>query len=147
MLLDGVRVTPNARTAVKAGYHKIAVATTPRSPIESEAVLQSFVPGGGGGFAGGGVAEAEEAVAVVVVAAVADSRLPVLTIQRGPWLDTPSRQRIFVCHPANEADEIPCATKIFSEVARRAFRRPVTDADLSAPLAFFKTGKGQRRQI
>ncbi len=33
--------------------------------------------------------------------------------------DTPSRRRIFVCHPAAPADEIPCARKIFSNLVRR----------------------------
>ena len=37
--------------------------------------------------------------------------------------DSPSRQLLFVCHPANAADETPCATKILSNLARRAYRR------------------------
>jgi cytochrome c553 len=55
--------------------------------------------------------------------------------------DTPSRQRIFVCRPANSKDEPPCAKKIFSTLARRAYRRPVTDADLKPLLSFFETGR------
>ena len=42
--------------------------------------------------------------------------------------DTPSRRRIFVCRPASAEDELPCAKKILSTLARRAYRRPVTDA-------------------
>src|SRR4029077_4189881 len=38
--------------------------------------------------------------------------------------ETPSRSRIFVCHPANSADELPCASKILSRLARSAYRRP-----------------------
>ena len=37
--------------------------------------------------------------------------------------DSPSRRLIFVCHPASAADELPCATKILSRLARRAYRR------------------------
>jgi cytochrome c553 len=55
--------------------------------------------------------------------------------------DTPSRLRIFVCRPANSKDEAPCAKKIFSTLARRAYRRPVTDADLKPLLSFFETGR------
>lgn len=55
--------------------------------------------------------------------------------------DTPSRQRIFVCRPANSKDEAPCAKKIFSTLARRAYRRPVTDADLKPLLSFFDIGR------
>ena len=55
--------------------------------------------------------------------------------------DTPSRTRIFVCRPGNERDETPCATKILSTFARRAFRRPVTESDLEAPLGFYKAAR------
>ncbi|MFN0104599.1 MAG: DUF1592 domain-containing protein [Bryobacteraceae bacterium] len=52
--------------------------------------------------------------------------------------DTPSRRRILVCQPTKPGDEQSCAKKIVSTLARRAYRRPVTDADLQAPLRFFK---------
>jgi hypothetical protein len=52
--------------------------------------------------------------------------------------DTPSRRRIFMCRPAKPEEEAGCAKTIISNLARRAYRRPVTDADLQVPLAFFK---------
>ena len=55
--------------------------------------------------------------------------------------ETPARQRIFVCRPADSKDEIPCAKKIFSTLARRAYRRPVTDADLKPLLSFYESGR------
>jgi hypothetical protein len=58
--------------------------------------------------------------------------------------DTPSRARLFVCHPAAAADEEPCARKIVATLARRAFRRPVTDADLKPLLAFYRGGRAER---
>ncbi len=58
--------------------------------------------------------------------------------------DTPSRARIFVCRPAGEKDEEPCARKILAGVAHRAFRRPVTDADLKPLMAFYRSGREQR---
>jgi hypothetical protein len=58
--------------------------------------------------------------------------------------DTPSRTRIFVCHPATAQDEAPCAHKILATVARRAFRRPVSDADLKPLLAFYQSGRSER---
>ena len=57
--------------------------------------------------------------------------------------DTPSRRRIFVCRPANESDELPCARKIISTLARRAYRRPVTDADLEILLSFYQKGRNK----
>ncbi|MSV34181.1 MAG: DUF1592 domain-containing protein [Bryobacterales bacterium] len=59
---------------------------------------------------------------------------------KGPG-DTPSRRKIFVCRPAKPADEDVCAKKVLSTFARRAYRRPVVDADLEAPLRFYKEGK------
>jgi hypothetical protein len=55
--------------------------------------------------------------------------------------DTPSRQRIFTCHPSKPADESGCAKTILSTLARRAYRRPVTDADVNELLAFYKEGR------
>ncbi len=55
--------------------------------------------------------------------------------------DTPSRERIFVCRPAEGKDEVPCARTILSNLARRAFRRPVTDSDIQPLLGFFKSGR------
>ncbi len=54
--------------------------------------------------------------------------------------DTPSRRRIFVCRPAGEADEEPCAREILGRLARKAYRRPVTDADLETLLQFYGSG-------
>ena len=44
--------------------------------------------------------------------------------------DTPSRRRIFVCEPKEPSEEEACARRILSTLMRRAYRRPVTDADL-----------------
>jgi cytochrome c551/c552 len=58
--------------------------------------------------------------------------------------DTPSRAKIFVCRPSTSKDEAPCARTILSTVGRRAFRRPVTDADLKPLLAFYESGRRER---
>jgi hypothetical protein len=50
---------------------------------------------------------------------------------------TPSRERIFVCRPATAAQEPPCAERILTNLARRAYRRPVTAADVAAPMQFY----------
>ena len=78
--------------------------------------------------------------------------------------DTPSRQRLFTCKPASAADEtapasaaatarsrrsspeadaseVGCAQKILSTVARRAYRRPVTDADLAPIMDMYTAGR------
>jgi hypothetical protein len=55
--------------------------------------------------------------------------------------DTPSRQRIFLCQPKKATEERACATTILSKLARRAYRRPVTDGDLSGILRFYDEGR------
>ena len=52
--------------------------------------------------------------------------------------ETPSRRKLFVCTPASAAEEATCANRIISTLARRAYRRPVTDADLENPLALYR---------
>ncbi len=96
----------------------------------------------------------------------ADPQLSNLSISgpfnaKGPG-ETPSRQRIFVCHPAGwdgnavihptirpfltkdsdvRNDEESCAKKILSTLARRAYRRPVTDTEVAALLKLYKSGR------
>jgi hypothetical protein len=52
--------------------------------------------------------------------------------------ETPSRRRIFLCHPNGPTDEIPCARQIVSSLVRRAFRRTATDSDLESLLSFYQ---------
>jgi hypothetical protein len=59
----------------------------------------------------------------------------------GTVSDTPSRRRLFVCTPTNAASEDSCARQIVSTVARRAFRRTVTPADIDAPMRFYKEAR------
>ena len=68
--------------------------------------------------------------------------------------DTPSRHRIFVCRPAfatgsseagpSTSEETACAHRILSALMRRAYRRPISEADLERPMAFYREGKSER---
>jgi len=49
-----------------------------------------------------------------------------------------SRQRLFVCTPKTAAQEAPCADRILSTVARRAFRRPLVKGDTDAALTIYR---------
>ncbi|HEY3641412.1 MAG TPA: DUF1592 domain-containing protein [Xanthobacteraceae bacterium] len=53
---------------------------------------------------------------------------------------TPSRERIFLCHPAVRAEEPACAEQIISSLAHRAYRRPITADDLPPLLALYREG-------
>ncbi|MEO8308253.1 MAG: DUF1592 domain-containing protein [Pseudomonadota bacterium] len=114
------------RVPIKAGPHQITVAFTQESYAEDEARLFPFTPGGSN-----------------------DSYANVGSIDiKGPYevsgvSDTPSRRKIFICRPATQADEPACARQILTRITREAYRRPVTDADLLAPMAFFAEGRKQ----
>jgi hypothetical protein len=55
--------------------------------------------------------------------------------------DSPARAKIFLCHPASAEEEAPCAHRIIEHLARLAFRRPVTEAELHPLLAFYENGR------
>ena len=54
--------------------------------------------------------------------------------------ETPSRRKIFHCHPRENAATTAaraCAESIVARLAREAYRRPVMDEDLAGPMAFY----------
>ena len=136
----------NIPLTVTAGPHKLGVTFVARTLAESDDVLGSFRPG-----------------------AIEDRIVRVGSVEiLGPFnpagvSDTPARLRVFVCRPASakgsgEAgpasakgsggagpasarEEEACASKIFSNLAQRAFRRPVTTEDIEAPLAFYRSAR------
>jgi hypothetical protein len=108
----------------QAGPHTVAVTFVQRTLAASEDRLEAPVPGG-----------------------IQDRMLRINSFEiKGPFdvtgiSQTPSRERIFVCQPKTPADEEPCAREIISRLSERAFRRPVTDADLTPLLRFYETGR------
>jgi hypothetical protein len=108
------------RVRVTAGPHQVGVAFVERSLAESDEWLQPFDPRGG-----------PDRVAQISSLQIAGPFHP------SGIADTPSRHKIFICHPAGESEELPCAKRIIAKLEREAYRRPVTDADLAAPLEFF----------
>jgi mono/diheme cytochrome c family protein len=58
--------------------------------------------------------------------------------------DSPSRRKIFVCTPNAPAAEEPCARKILTSLATRAYRRPVSNEDLNALLDFYRSGRAEK---
>lgn len=55
--------------------------------------------------------------------------------------DTPSRRRVFAAKPSGPGDEESCARRNLSALARRAFQRPVTDADLEGPMRLYREAR------
>ncbi|HJT88363.1 MAG TPA: DUF1592 domain-containing protein [Bryobacteraceae bacterium] len=121
--LDGARLkvvdarpTVDLQIPIRAGPHALGVAFVTRSAIGADDLWQIYANNSG-----------------IQNVAITGPLNPA-----GPG-DTPSRRRIFVCRPAPENEE-PCATKILSALARRAYRRPVTEADLETLMGFFRAG-------
>ena len=119
------------RFATTAGPHDVAVTFTTRTPALLETLIQPYLypkpPGSNQWSSRRGI------------------YLRTVEIS-GPFevtgvSDTPSRHRIFVCRPARPSEEAGCATTILSTLARRAYRRPVTDAELAALLTFYNDGR------
>ena len=138
------------RVAVKAGLHTVGV-TSPRENLKPENDAPPGGPGGGGGRGG----------AVQILSPV-DLRLSGARLKRfdvratrpevsklivgGPYEptgrgDTPSRRTIFVCRPARAGEEPACARSILTALAHRAFRRPVTNADIQPLYTFYLKGR------
>jgi mono/diheme cytochrome c family protein len=142
--VDGAELDPyQVRVAVKAGLHTVGV-TSPRENLK----IESDTPGGPGGRSG-----------VTQIPSPVDLRLSGARLKRfdvpgtapevnkliigGPYQptgrgDTPSRRAIFVCQPARPAQEPACARTILTRLAHRAFRRPVTSADIEPLYAFYQ---------
>ena len=55
--------------------------------------------------------------------------------------DPPSRSKLFICQPADAAAEESCASNILRNLAHRAFRRPVVEADIRPLLGFYKRAR------
>jgi mono/diheme cytochrome c family protein len=118
------------RTRVKAGPHTVGVAFLRSSLAQTAEIWQQF-----------------QRTALDTNETKGAPHLDKITIT-GPYKatgpgDTPSRRRIFVCHPEAGKDELPCARKILSTLERRAYRRPATETDMEEALSFFQRGRNK----
>jgi hypothetical protein len=55
--------------------------------------------------------------------------------------ETAARGRLFVCRPASVSQDTACAERILSSLARRAYRRTLSQADVDAPLSFYRQAR------
>ena len=116
---------------VKAGTYDVGVTFVERARIESDEFV-GFLPGDE--FSRG-----DRAPRVIGGVRV-----------EGPFnspgvSETPSRRRIFVCQPVPKdgpaVQDKACARRIAEHLARGAFRRPVTNADIDALMPYFDAGR------
>jgi hypothetical protein len=117
MIVDRFR---NVSLPIQAGVREVVVGFIDRSRFESPSNQ-----GGGGGLPSFSSIEI-----------------------KGPYnptgaVSTEGRTLLYVCDP-KLAGEAPCAKQIATALARRAFRRPVTEADLARLLPFYEAGRKER---
>jgi hypothetical protein len=111
------------RFKATAGQHKLAITFVHRSFAESDERTRTIALEGG-----------QERIQA---AHALEIRGPLSVTGMSP---SASRAKIFICQPAAPREEMPCATRIVENLARRAFRRPVTAEDVNPLMAFYKSG-------
>jgi len=120
------------RVPVKAGEHEVGVSFV-RQYWEKEGVQQPAQIG----FARttNEYYHGNPAVEFVMIGG------PYGTVSHG---DSPTRRKIFVCTPNGPAAEEPCARKILSALATRAYRRPLNDEDVRTLVEFYRSGRAEK---
>ena len=123
----------NIRFKTTAGTHRIGITFKQKTAAEHLDLLHAFNPvvGMAQNHSGAAFSDGYRLSNVEI-------RGP---ITKGGVSDTASRRKLFVCRPATQAEEAPCAKKILSTLAKRAFRRPVNDADIAGAMGFYTEGR------
>jgi Protein of unknown function (DUF1592)/Protein of unknown function (DUF1588)/Protein of unknown function (DUF1585)/Protein of unknown function (DUF1595)/Protein of unknown function (DUF1587) len=114
----------NIHAHVKAGPHKIGVAFIQRSFAESDDKLEPLGETGS-------IPRQPGVFGVEIIGPANPTGIS----------QTPSRAKIFICYPKSESEELPCAQQIVANLARHAYRRPVAEVDLAAPMRFYQAGR------
>jgi hypothetical protein len=120
----------NIPVQVTAGVHEVVVTFIERSRVATDDLVAGGIQYQGFGFKG-------------------YLRLPrvIGSIQVvGPYAATgptrtPSREKLFICKPEGPEQERACAQRITTDLAGRAFRRPVTKDDVVGLMAFYDAGR------
>src|SRR5262249_6862445 len=117
------------RVPVKAGLHEVGVSFA-RRLWEPEGVLQP--PQTGFGRTTNEYYHGNPAVEIVMIGGPYDASA------RG---DSIGRRNLLACRPNDAAGEEPCARKILSTLASRAYRRPVTDPEIQTLIGFYRDAR------
>ena len=115
---------------VTAGTHRITVTFIERSRAASDEQISTFSPTDSFSYTG--------APRVPGIFGGIDMTGPYSPTGLSP---TPSRRKLFVCEPEVPERERACAEQIGTDLARRAYRRPVDQADLDRLMPFYEEGR------
>jgi uncharacterized protein DUF1592/uncharacterized protein DUF1588/uncharacterized protein DUF1585/uncharacterized protein DUF1595 len=113
---------------ITAGTHEVVVTFIERS----RAADDEQIGGASGDFSFGGASR---------VAGINGGINMVGPFNSTGLTSTASRRMLFVCEPEVADRERECATQIAANLARRAYRRPVSQADLDRLMPFYEEGR------
>jgi hypothetical protein len=125
---DDADDTLQVRVPLKAGLREVVATIVKSEGIKAEGLGPARVPIWN---REGDVPSAELSISSMLVGGPYNGTVP---------QDSPSRRRVFVCHPTS-ATEVECATRILSTLARRAYRRATTSEDVQTLLAFYQRAR------
>jgi len=117
---------------VTAGHHDVGAAFAMKSSATRQEVLKPFLREKHDARMDVGIPELDELVI--------EGPLNVA----GPG-NSESRKRIFTCYPQQESEARACAESILTSIARRAYRRPLTDDERDRLLGLYDREREQGR--
>jgi hypothetical protein len=118
------------RVPLKAGLREVVASILKSDGVKPEGLGPARVPIWN---REGDVPTAELAISSLLIGGPYNGRVP---------QDSPSRRRVYVCYPSSQVEETPCATKILSTLARRAYRRAATRDDVTTLMGFYQRARG-----
>ena len=117
------------RVAVKGGPALLAAAFV-KEPVLAEGVFQPRPPLASFEYAG--KSDTDPAIDAIEIHGPYGAKTPETS---------PSRQKVFVCYPAQSSEEAACAERIAGTLARRAYRRPVSAGEIKTLLGLYERGR------
>lgn len=131
---DAIEKRFDVRLPVKAGPHKVGVAFIKKSSASTVNLLQPFLR------------EHLDPISPVGIPG-----LDGILIE-GPFNvaspgNSPSRSRIFTCYPRAPQQAASCARTILSNLARRAYRRPLTESEIDRLIGLYQAERDKGRSF
>jgi hypothetical protein len=122
------------RVVVTAGQHDVGVTFAKKSSAARQDVLQAFQREKHDARMDVGIPELDQLVIEGPLTIVGPGR-------------SASRERIFSCEPKQESEAAACAEQILTSLARRAYRRPITDDERGRLLELYGAQRTQGRDF
>ena len=113
---------------LKAGNHEIVATFVAKTTPAQEATVRRLAPVN---YGAGATRQKPYISSVAVLGPVGEKAAG----------SSESRRKIFVCSPTGAATETACARRIVTSLAKRAYRRAVTEADVQLLMPFYAAGR------